>query len=253
MQYMNLPDLLGLHYGNPLGLPPLACLIIILVLVETMAVFNFFIRHRGKAQYYPVLYTLFGLSLLAVFYYCFLGSLPAMKFGPEAGMPCIGWFCRKSIVGLGWAIAGVVLATHVAFTLLTAAMQITAQLSVEAGMTVEKKQWKEWKVGLFILMLGLSVAAICYAIKPMSQLAFIAMVVALALTVAFVLYKIVRDTVVTGRFLWALLIGLAFLLGALAAGMIITEVLHACIFVVVLVAVYLGGAKARKKKAYTGQ
>ena len=62
----NLPDMLGWHIGNPLGLGSIAMLLIILVLVETMSVFDYFIRHRDKPQFYPVLYTLFGVSLLAV-------------------------------------------------------------------------------------------------------------------------------------------------------------------------------------------
>ncbi len=57
----NLPDLLGLHIGNPLGLSPLAMLIIIFVLVCTMTLFNHQVRYCGRDRLYPVLFTLFGL------------------------------------------------------------------------------------------------------------------------------------------------------------------------------------------------
>ena len=36
----NLPDLLGLHFGNPLGLSPPAMLVIILLVVGVMTIFN---------------------------------------------------------------------------------------------------------------------------------------------------------------------------------------------------------------------
>lgn len=135
----NLPDLLGLHIGNPLGLTPLAMLIIIFVVVGVMTAFNHQIRYRDGGRFYPVLYTLFGVSLVAVFYYVFQSDLP--KIGDTA---CIGWHCRSSLVGgVAWAIVGIVATTLVSFGLFIATMQIVAQLSVEAGMSLEEKRWKE--------------------------------------------------------------------------------------------------------------
>ena len=154
----NLPDMLGWHIGNPLGLGGIAMLLIILVLVETMSVFDYFIRHRDKPQFYPVLYSLFGVSLLAVFYYAFQADLPTIN----NDVKCIGWFLYISKVGIVWAILGFVLAIHVCYGLLNAMMQITAQLSVE-GNLIEGKPWKEWKGGLAVLFLGLAVSGITYA------------------------------------------------------------------------------------------
>lgn len=88
----NLPDLLGLHIGNPLGLSPLAMLIIILVLVCTMTLFNHQIRYRGGDRFYPVLYTLFGISLLAVFYYVFQSCLPSKAHPASAGTATPRWW-----------------------------------------------------------------------------------------------------------------------------------------------------------------
>ena len=234
----NLPDLLGLHIGNPLGLTPLAMLIIIFVVVGVMTFFNHQIRYRDGGRYYPVLYTLFGVSLLAVFYYVFQADLP--KIGETA---CIGWHCRSSLVGgVAWAIVGIALTTLVSFGLFIATMQIVAQLSVEAGMSLEEKRWKEWKWGLAIVLLGVSVIEINQTVGSW------ALIVTALLTVAFVIFKIVRDTIYCGKFLWALLIGLVFLLGTAASMALFLEVIHACVYLTVFLVAFLARAKARKKK-----
>ena len=238
----NLPDLLGLHICNPLGLSPLAMLIIIFVLVSTMTLFNHQIRYRDGARFYPVLYTLFGISLVVVFYYVFQANLPMVD-----GKPSIGWYCHASLVGgMFWAIMGIVLTTVVSFGLFIATMQIVAQVSVEAGMSLQEKRWKEWKWGLAIVLLGVCVTGITYEFtRPVAGWA---MVVTAVLTVAFVIFKIVRDTIYCGNFLWALLIGLVFLLGTIASMALFLDVIHACVYLVVFLVAFLAQAKARKKK-----
>lgn len=238
----NLSDLLGLHIGNPLGLTPLAMLIIIFVVVAVMSVFNHQIRYFDGARFYPVLYTLFGVSLVAVFYYVFQVELP--KIGDTA---CIGWHCRSNLVGsVAWAIVGIALTTLVSFGLFIATMQIVAQLSVEAGMSLEEKRWKEWKWGLAIVLFGVSVTGISFEIDQ--TVGSWALLVTALVTVAFVIFKIVRDTIYCGKFLWALLIGLAFLLGAAASMALFLEVIHACVYLTVFLVAFLASAKARKKK-----
>ena len=238
---INLPDLLGLHIGNPLGLSPLVMLIIILVLVFVMTVFNHQIRFRDGGRFYPALYTLFGLSLLAVFYYVFQADLPMAD-----GTPCIGWHCRSALTGsLAWSLVGMALTTMVSFGIFIATMQIVAQVSVEAGMSLEEKLWKEWKWGLAIVLLGVSVSGIGYAINH--TFAGWAMLVTVILTVAFTIFKIVRDTIKCGNFFWALLIGIVFLLGTTASMALFLEVVHACVYLVVFLAAYMARAKARKK------
>jgi hypothetical protein len=239
----NLPDLLGLHIGNPLGLSPLAMLIIIFVLVCTMTFFNHQVRYCGKDQYYPVLYTFFGLSLLAVFYYVFQADLPSFE-----GNPCIGWYCHVSLVGnnMFLAILGIALTTVVSFGIFIATMQIVAQVSVEAGMSLEEKRWKEWKWGLAIVLLGVCISGITYEFAR--TFAGWVMVITVVLTVAFTIFKIVRDTLYCGNFFWALLIGLVFLLGTAASMALFLDVIHACVYLVVFLAGFMAQAKARKKK-----
>ena len=237
----NLPDLLGLHIGNPLGLNSIVMLAIILVLVFVMTVFNHQIRFRDGGRFYPTLYTLFGLSLLAVFYYVFQADLPMAD-----GTPCIGWYCRSEIVGsLSWAIVGMILTTMVSFGIFIATMQIVAQVSVEAGMSLEEKLWKEWKWGLAIVLLGVSVSGIGYAVNY--TFAGWALLVTAILTVAFTIFKIVRDAINCGNFFWALLIGIIFLLGTAASMALFIEVIHSCVYLVIFLAAYMARAKARKK------
>ena len=197
---INLPDLLGLHIGNPLGLTPLAMLIIILVVVVVMDTFNHWIRYRNGDRYYPVLYTLFGVSLVAVFYYVFQADLPKIEENA-----CIGWHCHSSLVGLVCAIVGIVMTTLVSFGLFIATMQIVAQLSVEAGMSLEEKRWKEWKWGLAMVLFGVAVTGVSFEVNK--TVGGWALLVTALVTVAFVIFKIVRDTIYCGKFLWALLIG----------------------------------------------
>ncbi len=238
----NLPDLLGLHIGNPLGLSPLAMLIIIFVLVCTMTFLNHQVRYCGKDQYYPMLYTFFGLSLLAVFYYVFQADLPQVE-----GKASIGWYCHASLVGgIVWAILGIILTTVVSFGIFIATMQIVAQVSVESGMSLEEKRWKEWKWGLAIVLLGVCITGITYELsRPVSGWA---MAVTAVLTVAFTIFKIVRDTINCGNFFWALLIGVVFLLGTAASMTLFLDVVHACVYLVIFLAAFMAQAKARKKK-----
>ena len=238
----NLPDLLGLHFGNPLGLTPLAMLIIIFVVVGVMTYFNHQIRYRDGGSYYPVLYTLFGVSLVAVFHYVFQADLPKIE-----DTACIGWHCRSSLVGgVAWAVVGIVLTSLVSFGLFIATMQIVAQLSVEAGMSLEEKRWKEWKWGLGIVLFGMAVTGIAFEINQ--NIGSWALLVTALATVAFVIFKIVRDTIYCHNFLWALLIGLVFLLGTAASMALFLEVIHACVYLVVFLVTFLSMAKARKKK-----
>lgn len=238
----NLPDMLGWHIGNPLGMGSIAMLLTIVVLVEAMSVVNYFIRHHGKDRLYPALYALFGVSLLAVFYYAFQADLPTIYKTVKS----IGWFCYSSKVGIGWAIVCVALATHVSLGLLNAVMQITAQLSVDAGM-VKGKKWKEWKGGLVVLFVGLTVSAILYTFNHAA--AAWALAVSVAAVAVYSLVKLVLDTKRSGNFWYSLLIAVVFFLGSVAVTIIMVEVLHACVYLVVFLAAYLTQAKARKKKA----
>lgn len=264
MPFTNIPDLLNLHHGNPLGLGILTQLIIIFVVVEAMAVFNYFIRYRGKSQYYPVLYTLLFVALVSIYYYCFQDGLPMtyVKFAttPRAMKPCIGWFCQYSPIvfadghtlklSLGVIIVNILLLLHVIYSIVCGAMQVAAQLSVEAKM-IEGKKWKEWKVALFIALAGVAAYGISYYINP--YLSAWVLLIFQFIIIGFVIYKIIADSLRCRNFLWGLLIGIVVYAGFLAAMMLAMECLRGLLFSIVLIISFLSMAKARKKQPKKAQ
>ena len=244
----NIPDLLGLYHNNPLGLTHEAQLLIIFLLVEVMAVFNFFIRKRDKAQFYPIVYVLLALSLLAVFYYCFQTKLPEITLNMRdhsIHKPCIGWFCQHEIVGWGWAIVGIAALTHVTYSLLCAVLQVSAQLYVEANYA-EGKKWKEWKGILYALVFGIAVVGI----SSRSNYIFSSWVlcIVLALLILGVIIKIILDTKRMKKPLIALLIGVLFFIGVIATIMLILDCFRGLLFFVIIFLVVFISAKASKKK-----
>lgn len=242
----NIPDLLNLHHGNPLGISPLAQVIFIFVVVEVMAFFNFFIRNREKSQYYPILYSLFFVSLVSIYYYCFQSGLP-MSHDADVNelQPCIGWFCQRDCVGWGWAIVGLIVLVHVIYSLLCAVMQVAAQLTVEAKL-VEGKKWKEWKWALVMVMLGILVMGIFSFTNPV--LSSWALLVLCIFIVCFVVGKIIADGVRCHNFLWSTLIGMTFLVGMVAAIMLSIECLRGMLFLFAFILTIFSTAKASKKQ-----
>lgn len=243
-----LPGLMGLQHNNPLGFPLWLQLVIILVLTELMGVVNWRVRHKGESQYYPLLYTLLALTLLACGYYCFQCTFPEYKVWPDLDpRPFIGWFCMPSIVGWPLAIAMLVLLSHVIYCIISAVMQTTAQINVEAGFT-EGKPWKEWKIEVFTMIIAALLTTVAlFASYTASSWMLIVGEVAIVL---FVVYKIIADTIRSRKFGWSLLTGIVFLAGIEVCYMLTLECLRGCVFFIVLLAAFLTQAKARKKKAY---
>lgn len=239
----NLPDLLNVHHDNPLGLDPIIQLVVILFSVSVMAYFNFLIRYRDKQQYYPLLYILFGFSIIFILYYSFQSCLPIVN-----GDPCVGWFCRAEIVGIGWTIVNVILLMFVVYSLLCAVMQIVAQLSVEAKM-IEGKKWKEWKIALGLFLLGITV--VCTTQYINLTIPAWALIATSAALLIFCLVKIVLDSARCHNILWGSLIGITYYVGIMSIMLLTIEVLCAIPPVAVPLIVILSLAKARKKKVKT--
>lgn len=242
----NIPDLINLHHGNPLGFSLVAQLIFIFLIVETMACFNYFIRRRGRSEFYPILYSLLAVALLSIYYYCFQADMPVIQVtGSNIAKPCIGWFCQHSQVGWGWTIVSLILLTHVIYSLMSAVMQVAAQLTVEANLT-EGKKWKEWKIALGILLTGIMTTAISFFIDPVfSSWSLLIMIILIA---GFVVFKIIADSIRCHNFKWGFLIGITFFIGIIASLMLALECLRGLIFFFsVFLAVFIN-AKASKKQ-----
>ncbi|MCQ2283391.1 MAG: hypothetical protein MJZ57_00660 [Bacteroidales bacterium] len=241
----NLPDLMQLHHSNPLGIHPIAQLIFIFIVVEVMGFFNFKIRNRGKSQYYPVVSILLAVSLIAIYYYCFQSGLPAINETDALSKSCIGWFCQHQIVGWGWAVVGVVLLVHVIYTLQCAIMQVTAEMSVHAGLS-EGKKWKEWKWAMLLALMGVAACGACYYAGAVAV--SWALFISQAILFAFVIGKIIADGIRAKNFLWGIAIGLVFYIGLIAVIMMTIECMRGAAFFFVVILSVLASAKASKKQ-----
>lgn len=247
---LNIPDLLNIHHDNPLGIPPVALLLFIFVVVEVMGFFNYKIRNKGKSEYYPVLYSLLAVSLIAIYYYCFQSGFPTIDIklpGQTVSKPVIGWFCQAEVVGWPIAIVSMIALAHVCYVLLCAVMQTTAQLTVEANM-IEGKKWKEWKALTLILLLGVLVIGVCSYITDFIIVSSWAILIELILMVVFVLAKIIADTIRMKNFKWGFLIGVTFFVGCIATMMLIIDCFRGLLFFLVIFMAFFSRVKASKKQ-----
>ena len=222
----NIPELLDLHHSNPIGIKPLALLIFIFIVAAVMEFVNFKIRRRGKSNYYPILYSLFGVSLLSIFYYCFMDDLPLAKMVDSyADKPCIGWFCHPEAVG-GWglAILGLVALVLVVYWMICAVMQVTAQMSVHAGLS-EGKKWKEWKWGTIVALVGLAASVIVYLAKASASACSWVLFISQICMIIFCVVKMIADCVRT-KSAWGIPIALVFYIGIVAVIMLSIECIY---------------------------
>lgn len=241
----NIPELINLHHSNPLGFNIVGLLIFIFVITAIMALVNFQIRYRDKSKFYPILYTLFGIALVSIYYYCFMIDLPMVdRYGAK---PCIGWFCDYSVVGdWGLTILGLVLLVLVVYWMICAVMQVTAQMSVHAGLS-EGKKWKEWKWGTIVALAGLATSVIVYIAKASASACSWVLFGSQIAMLLFCLVKMVADCVRT-KSAWGVAIALVFFLGIEAVIMLSIECMYgALVFCVAILGVF-ATAKARKKK-----
>ena len=90
----NIPELLGLHHNNPLGLHPIVIPVLLFLLAIGMHITTHQIHYKERRSLYPLLYTLAGVAVVATYYYCFSGDLPLFEdYQLRREEVCIGWFC----------------------------------------------------------------------------------------------------------------------------------------------------------------
>ena len=241
----NIPDLINLHHSNPLGVNPLGLLIFIFIMAALMELVNFHIRYRDRSKFYPILYTLFGITLISIYYYCFMSDLPiVIRWGEK---PCIGWFCDYDVVGdWGLTILGLVGLVLVVYWMICAVMQVTAEMSVHAGLS-EGKKWKEWKWGTVVALAGLGASVIVYIAKASAAACSWVLLGSQIAMLLFCLVKLVLDCVRT-KSAWGVAIALVFFLGIEAVIMLSIECMYGAIVFCVAILGAFASAKARKKK-----
>ena len=244
----NIPEMLGLGHHNPLGLPLVVQLILILLVVGGISYFDYHIRNKGKMNYYPILLSLFAFAMVLIYYYCFQKDFPVLYYGKFAtSKPCIGWFCQHTIPGVGWVVAiiGMAALIFVIYTLLTALLQSMAGFCERTSM-LEGKPWKEWKAAISIYLVGVTAVGVCsYTGAKATPWVLLATLVVLA---GFVIGKVIADIVRYHKVGWSLLMGIFFLLGVMAAVMLTLECLSASIFLLIVLLVLFSRAKASTKQ-----
>lgn len=241
----NIPDLINLHHSNPLGINPLGLLIFIFIMAALMELVNFHIRYRDRSKFYPILYTFFGITLISIYYYCFMSDLPIVNRWGEK--PCIGWFCDYDVVGdWGLTILGLVGLVLVVYWMICAVMQVTAEMSVHAGLS-EGKKWKEWKWGTVVALAGLAASVIVYIAKASPAACSWTLFGSQIVMLLFCLVKLVLDCV-RAKNAWGVAIALVFFLGIEAVIMLSIECMYGALVFCVAILGAFASAKARKKK-----
>lgn len=244
----NIVDLLGLHHSNPLGIAPLWQLIFIAVVTLVMEYFLHQIRWHQKPQYYPVLYSMLGVIILGLYYYCFQSGLPTYNDVLHGGeYTSICWFCNHEIVGWGWAVVGIVLLIAISYIILCAIQQACAQITMEANPELlASKPWKELKLGVYVAMLP--VLLVCIGLQVgMVATSWMFLAGSLAL-LAFVIVKIILDTKRTHSFLWGAFINLTFLVGIIPVCILSVGLIECAWAYIIAILALFTGAKARKKE-----
>jgi hypothetical protein len=244
----NIPELINLHHSNPLGLHPIAVPAFLLVLAVAMHVCIHLIRKEDRHQLYPLLYVLMGLATVSTYYYCFSADLPLFEdWQLRQKEISIGWFCQRSIVGMGWALLGEVLLTYVVYIFMSALMSIVAHLSDAMG--IEEKQWKEWRNVFIVMLLGASAAGVSDEFAPIAGI-WIMLVYQLVMII-MVISKTVAD-IIRSRKVWrCLLTTVIFFVGIEAVTMLAIECIEGFIYVFLPVVAVLSTVDFRYNKKTT--
>ncbi|MBQ1652738.1 MAG: hypothetical protein II060_03030, partial [Bacteroidales bacterium] len=183
--------------------------------------------------------------LISIYYYCFMSDLPIVNRWGEK--PCIGWFCDYDVVGdWGLTILGLVGLVLVVYWMICAVMQVTAEMSVHAGLS-EGKKWKEWKWGTVVALAGLGASVIVYIAKASAAACSWVLLGSQIAMLLFCLVKLVLDCVRT-KSAWGVAIALVFFLGIEAVIMLSIECMYGAIVFCVAILGAFASAKARKKK-----
>lgn len=241
----NIPELLGLHHGNPLGLHPIAIPILLLMLAVAMRIVNTVIYKKERRKLYPWLYAMWWLSVAATYYYCFSGDLPLFE-DVDLGRKeiSVGWFCQRQMVGLGWSLVGVALLSFVAYSMFNVLLHVIAHQSDRMGLT--EKQWREWNWIIVTMLIGASAAGIADNFIPITGVWI--MIAYHVVVFLMVLVKLVVDTMRTHLFHRCLLSAVCFLVVFEAVTMLAIECIEGCIYLFLPIVGLFVSADARYKK-----
>lgn len=241
----NLPELIDLHHGNPLGLHPIAIPILLLVLAVIMRVVSILVYKKERRNLYPLLYSLLWLSVAATYYYCFSGDLP-LYVDEDLGRTeiCVGWFCQRQVIGVGWSLLGVALLSYVTYCMLNVLLHVIAHQSDR--LNLGEKQWREWSWIIAAMLFGASAAGVADDFVPIVGIWIMIAyhVVVVLMTVA----KMIIDTMRTRCFGRCLLSAVCFLVVFEAITMLAIECIEGYIYLFLPIVGLFASADYRYKK-----
>lgn len=241
----NIPALLGLHHGNPLGLPPIVIPVLLLVMAVAMRVVYHIIYKKERRNLYPLLYSLWWFSVAATYYYCFSGDLPLFEDTDLHGTEvCVGWFCQRQVVGVGWSLLGVALLSYTAYNMYNILLHVIAHQSDRMGLG--ERQWREWSWIIVVMLLGASAAGVADTFVPITGVwIMIGYHVAVFL---MVVAKLIVDTRRTHLFWRCLLSATCFVVVFEAITMLTIECIEGYIYLFIPIVGLFISADARYKK-----
>lgn len=241
----NLPELLGLHHSNPLGLHPIVIPIFLLLLAVAMHCISHRIYFKQRRDLFPWLYTLLVVTTLSTYYYCFSGDLPQfLDWQLRDKEVSVGWFCQQSIVGLGWSLLGEFLLTYVVYAYLSALMMMVEYVSDFRGMP--DKAWHEWEYVIFVMLLGASAAGVADFFAPIAGVWI--MIVYQLLMVLITIIKLVVDIARSRNVGRSLFAAISFFIGIEAVTMLVVECIEGYIYIFLPVVIVFSIASTRYRK-----
>ena len=247
----NLPELLSLHHSNPLGLHPMVIPILLLVLGIAMRVLITGIYRKQsnnqsiKSSTYHWLYAMWWFSVAATYYYCFSGDLPLFTdVDLQRSEVCVGWFCQRQVVGIGWSVVGVALLSFTVYTMISILLHVIAHQSDRMGLN--EKQWREWYWIIATMLLGASIAGIADNFIPITGVWI--MIAYHVVVFLMVMAKLIVDTCRTHLFLRCLLSASCFLVVFEAVTMLAIECIEGYIYLFIPIVGLFISADARYRK-----
>lgn len=241
----NIPELLNLHHNNPLGLHPIVIPILLLVLAVAMRLLFSQINRKGRRNLYPLLYGLWWLAVASTYYYCFSSDLPLFT-DTDLGRQeiCVGWFCQRQVVGIGWSLLGVALLSFTVYCMFTVLLNVIAHQSDRMGLG--EKQWREWNWIVIVMLFGASIAGIADDFAPITGIWL--MIAYHVVVFLMVLVKLIVDTRRTRLFGRCLLSALCFVVVFEAITMLTIECIEGYIYLFIPIVGLFISADAHYKK-----
>ena len=183
--------------------------------------------------------------MASTYYYCFSSDLPLIT-DTDLGRQeiCVGWFCQRQVVGIGWSLLGVALLSFTVYCMFTVLLHVIAHQSDRMGLG--EKQWREWNWIVIVMLFGASIAGIADDFAPITGIWL--MIAYHVVVFLMVLVKLIVDTYRTRLFGRCLLSALCFVVVFEAITMLTIECIEGYIYLFIPIVGLFISADAHYKK-----